>query len=394
MRQKVQGIAISLGEGMAMRILLVWVGCLLGFGAFILLIPHEGIPASALLSIGLQTLLFIISVAIYRREPTRKNKVLFLNFSFLFGTSVLSFPYFFLDTILPSEPFAKFYANQYVAFGAYMFFLAFAIVYLTIDSVFRDFSLVKKYVLAAFVVVGFFFYYYQGYLADPRYLYSTADIQDWRTLDRAAEEYRLQTGLEPTEESLSESTEMYYWRDGKAIGVLFPEEKQARIAELFPYLHGENYKVLLWKPLYMNVIYMCVLSIGFIFMYFGYQYRKDPPQGAYIEKIMFMFLLFCALEILHAWSFVKSVEWQTFFSLVQTGQYFSVLILMLIAVFFMLRLRWITSVNGEFYEQEIVTSPGSITRLRDAIDNLLIAHFFNRDSFLGRFFVDPGRKGY
>jgi hypothetical protein len=47
---------------------------------------------------------------------------------------------------------------------------------------------------------------------------------------------------------------------------------------------------------------MSVIGIGFILLFFGYQYMKDPPQGAYIEKMMFLFLLFCSMEILHAWS--------------------------------------------------------------------------------------------
>ena len=119
---------------------------------------------------------------------------------------------------------------------------------------------------------------------------------------------------------------------------------------------------------------------------------KDPPQGAYIDKIMFLFLIFCSMEIMHAWSFVKSLEWQTFYEMVSLGQYVSIAILSLIALFFGLRLRFIRSANGEFYEQEIVSSPSAVTRWRDPLDNLVIAHFFNRHAILGRLFVDAKRS--
>ncbi len=59
---------------------------------------------------------------------------------------------------------------------------------------------------------------------------------------------------------------------------------------LAPYLEGDNWMVLLAKPLYLGHISMNVLLIGFILLFFGYQYKKDPPQGAYIDKMMFLFL--------------------------------------------------------------------------------------------------------
>jgi hypothetical protein len=108
---------------------------------------------------------------------------------------------------------------------------------------------------------------------------------------------------------------------------------------------------------------------------------------------MFFLFLFCSMEILHAWSFIKSVEWQTFHEMTSIGQYVSASILFMVSVFFALRLKFIRSVNGEFYEVEIVSRPTGITRWRDWLDDLVIAHFFNRRAILGRLFVkDPQAK--
>ena len=99
---------------------------------------------------------------------------------------------------------------------------------------------------------------------------------------------------------------------------------------------------------------MNVVACFFIILFFGYQYRKDPPQGAYVDKIMFLLLLYCSMEIFHSWSYIHAVEWEEFIEIFVIGQYVTIFILSLIAMFFALRLRFVTSVAGEFYENESV----------------------------------------
>ena len=376
----------------AKKIGLIWFASVVAFYAASLLFPHDEIRPSEFIAASIQLLLFVLCVFIGKREPVEKNKFIFINFAAFFGLSIVFYLYYFVGTIFPHEPFAKHYFIQYVSLGAYFFFLALAIVYLAIDTLFRDYRVFQKYVLALAIVGGFFGYYYHSYVSNPKHLYETADILDWKMLDEASEDYRQAFGALPTPEKLAETTEMFVWKDGRQVGVLFASEKQERVAELYPYLAGLNYQILLLRPIYYNTIYMCVVCIGFILLYFGYQYKKDPPQGAYIEKIMFLFLLFCSLEVLHAWSFIKTLEWQTFSDLTSIGNHVSTAILLLIALSFGLRLRFITSPKGEFYEQEIISSPGGITRWRDALDNIMIRHFFNPKSVMGRMFVDPRRR--
>ena len=165
-----------------------------------------------------------------------------------------------------------------------------------------------------------------------------------------------------------------------------------KIDEYYPYLFGNNYQILVYKPLVMNQIYMSVLCIAFIFLFFGYQILRDPPQGAYIEKVVFSLLLFVSLEIYHSWMWLDSLNWPAFNAMYTVGQYVSIAVLLMIAGFFGLRLRFLNSANGEFYESELAMSPGSITRWRDVLDNLVIERFFNRRVLLGRLLVDPTRK--
>jgi len=107
--------------------------------------------------------------------------------------------------------------------------------------------------------------------------------------------------------------------------------------------------------------------------------------------VMFLFLIFFTLEVLHAWSYVKSVEWNSFYEIMNVGQMVSIGVLALIGVFFLLRLRFITSPNGEFYEQEIATSPKGITRWRDIFDEIILDHFINSSNPKGRLFVNKNQ---
>lgn len=355
----------------------IWV--VASFASFLL--PHKEFILSGFITNSILMLLFLLSIFIVRHEPTKKNRLIFLNFSLLFGTSILFHGYHFL-----LDPLYRLYFNQYIAFGLFYALLAVAIVYITLDALFRDLRAIPKYVLTILIVGATVAYGYAPYFADPMYSYKTEEVRNWKELSVAFEDFKSQHGRDPLREELVEVAELHYWKNGVEAGQLYREENATRVMMLYPYLHGSNYVILLMTPLYMNIIYVCVLSMGFILLFFGYQYRKDPPQGAYIDKIMFLAFLFCSVEVLHAWSFVKSVEWNTFFEMLRVGQYVSTFILLTLALFFGFRLHFITSVKGEYYEKEIIARPGGITRWRDWLDDLVIAHFFNRKAINGRMF--------
>jgi hypothetical protein len=274
----------------------------------------------------------------------------------------------------------------------YYFALTVAIAYIVFDFLFKESRIVWKYLLSLGIAGGFLIVYFHPMILNPQYIYSTPDAKDLTILQSSYEEYLSKNGKAPSPEELA----ITFAATGNDLGesgyFSSPEHLAKRVSELYPYLAGENnYAVLLVRPLYKNTISMCVLCLGLIVLFFGYQYVKDPPQGAYIDKIMFLFLIFCSMEILHAWSFVKSVEWSSFYEIMNMGQVISIVVLLLIGLFFFLRLKFITSPNGEFYEQEIETSPAGITRWRDMLDEVILASFFRRDGLLGRFFVDQKR---
>jgi hypothetical protein len=246
-------------------------------------------------------------------------------------------------------------------------------VYLVIDLLLHNVKTPLKYFLSTSIVLVFFVWHFMPFFTNPMYLYSTEDIRQWKVLDTFTQAHPEMT----SSEEIAANVNLKSWKDGQPVGDLYPAENVKRIEDLQPYLEGGNYMVLLYKPLYMNVIYMSVMLIFFMMLFFGYQYEKDPPQGAYIDKIMFTFLLFTSTEILHFWGYVKSIEWGLFLGLFDVGQYITVGVLALMVLFFSLRLRFITSTVGEFYEGELASNPHLVTRWHDLVDEFILKKVFN-----------------
>ncbi len=349
----------------------------------LLVFDHSTIYVADVINRVIQTLLFILAIYIVLREPNIRNRVIFINFSiFFFICGIVQMLQIFMGfSLFGGEQYAYVLFWQYFLI-AYIFTLSIAIVYLVIDLLFREFRIYQKYLATFLIVLTFFGYYYLPFFHDPFYLYNVEEIKQWKTLAALVEN---QDQI-PTPAELASRVTLQAWEDGHPIGDLFPEVNLRQMEYLSPYLEGANWMVLLTKPLYLGHISMNVLLIGFILLFFGYQYKKDPPQGAYIDKMMFLFLIFCSMEVLHFWGSLKSVEWKSYIEVSNIGQYITVSLELMLALFFALRLSFITSVQGEFYETELARNPEQISRWRDWVDNLVLSHFFNTNPLIGRFF--------
>lgn len=380
---------------LSIRIILIWLALVVTGVAALLLFPHRAeadVTSSALQAITL--LVGVIAYYIFRREPNPKNKPIFLNFAILFGTQILFYVYMFIGkAILVDSPYASFYFFQYIPSGFYYLFLSYAIVYVVVDSLFYDLKSLQKYAVTFLIVGGVFTYYYHPILTNPKFLYTTSDIVDYKAVSTVARDLKQNGVQDPTAEEIAASITLHAWKDGGKVGTLFEGHKLLRVTELMPYLEANNWMVLLYRPLYLNVIYMNVFSIVFIFLFFGYQYKKDPPQGAYVEKILFLFLPYCSLETLHYFAYYNAVEQSALLEVHHIGQYLTIFVTLLFLVFFSLRLRFITSVKGEFYEQELVSDSEHISRWRDGVDNFIVHHFLNPKTLHGRLLAPRTPRG-
>jgi hypothetical protein len=375
--------------GMSKKILVIWSGAV--FAAMLAggMLPHGELDLGMSIMLALMLLLSILAFYIFRHEQNSSNKAVFLNFAFFFlcGALQFSIPFSGYTGFFFVNGKESFYFAQYYSFVVFVFFMAFSIVYLVIDSLFRDARLVIKYLAAFLIVAGFLGYYYHPVFYDPEFAYKTPDLRDWKSVDAALAKVVDENDFAGTVNAVSKQITLPAWKDGNVVGVLSDAAEKERIAEILPYLEGSNFQVLLWKPLFINVIKMDVLIIVFVLLFFGYQYKKDPPQGAYMEKIVFLFLPYATLEILHNYSFIRSVDVDTFAEFQSVGYYLTSLVLLGIGLFFSLRLSFLLSVKGEYYERELVSDPEHISRWRDSIDNLVVRHFLDPQTIHGRLFA-------
>ncbi len=368
------------------KILIIWISFILLFGIAYVTLPHREAHVAGLLNNIIQSLLFLISLYIFFNEPTQRYKYLFLNFSIFFATAILQYVHQFVGySIFTSHPFASVISFQYSQ-ASIIFFQAFAIAYLVFDLLFKNFKIYQKYLLSTTVVLIVFLYYFLPFFENPKYIYTTENIQKFKIVRDARDSYFTDNQKYPTAEELAALITLPAMNNGEQVGILFPEENIKQIKSYLPYTEVDNYLVLIWQPLYYNLIYMDVFVLLFIFLYFGYQYSKDPPQGAYIDKIMYIFLLIAGLDIFHQFAVIKSVEFGSYWKLFSIGQYFTTGAFFALVIFFYARLRFIKSVTGEFYETEIQMNPEKITRWIDSIDKFILNHFTSSKDFKTRLF--------
>jgi hypothetical protein len=373
-----------LGMSLPKKIALSWLGllCIQFVCTFFTDIP---IAFSSYINIAIQTLLTIIVGVLVLKEPTRRGKFIFINLFVFFLVGMSSFVGGYFGS--PEFRYIFYIFSASIYYGA----LTFSIVYIACDTLFRDFSIIIKYLIAFAIVGGMFFYYSSPYIFNTHYLAQTQDYRDWSAINQVRQELTQETGRYPGIDEIAPRVQLQIWNNGKAIGQLYDQEKFRRVQEILPYVESNNYVSLLFRPLYYSIIYMNVFGALFILLFFGFQYKKDPPMGAYIEKIMLSFLILCTLEILHTWAYIYTLElgdWVEFF---QIGVYISSGILVLLALFFSLRLKFIVSPTGKDYEQELVRDAKRTTRWRDVFDDLLIRRYFNPKALKGRLLALRGK---
>src|SRR5260221_4039624 len=210
---------------LAKKILFLWLAVHLLYALALVFIPHTEIPIPSLISRTTQSLLLVVSIFIAMREPSRKNRFIFLNLACFFFVLVLCYA----DDFISSNNYSRYLFDQYVSIAS-TWFSSLSVVYLVIDLLFRNFRIYQKYLSSLAIVSVFFLYYFYPFIQTPLYVYSTEEIKQWKTISSALPT----SGESPTAAELACRVQLRSWRNGVPVGTLYPEENFKRIEELTP----------------------------------------------------------------------------------------------------------------------------------------------------------------
>ena len=384
----------------------MWVAFLIAHFGALLLLPHRHYSTISSVNIGLQFLLFLLCYKMARKDDKTFRPVT-VNLTIFFGFSILMYLSIFVGTVLfTSNQYASVYYHECVNKFGVNAVLVIAVVYLIVDYRFQKWRTITKYAITLSILAALMVFLYLPYLQDPLYLYRTEEYSRYLELKSAHSSIIKESGTEPMS---SEVIERALMNRGLQVDKLNPEylaRERGSLSELTKYLAGGNELILFWKPLNLNTVYVNAVLLGLIAIFYLLKLFNDRPHGAYFEKIIFLFFLFCAIEILHAWAYTQSADERLtdaklYYAIHEVGQYLTIVVLLALVYVCSVRLRFILSPVGRYYERQIVLNPERVSRWRDEIDRLILKAFLHRAPFSGRFGIleteqkpqPPNRKG-
>jgi hypothetical protein len=368
---------------MSWKIILLWILLLLLVIAAELL-PHRPVPTLGIVNIGLQVMLFLLCFQMARKDD-RAFRPSLINLTILFGSCVLLYGSNFVGTaFFRSDRYVSVYYHEFVNKFGYNALLSVAVVYLIVDFLAQKRSIAMKYAITISVSAIMLVPLYYPYFKDPLHLYRTEEFSRYLEVKTAHEALLKEKAGQPTSDEISQRV----LRD--RYGAAAPSRTDDRTREereirrLSGYLVNGSELILFWKPLNLATVYMSLMLAGLLIVFYAVKFFHDRPQGAYFEKIIFFLFLFFSLEGLHAWAFTKSTDTQLYYSIHSTGQYLVVAVLLALVYVCSVRLRFLVSPIGMYYERQVVRRPEMISRWRDEIDRFVLKSFLQKPPFAGR----------
>jgi hypothetical protein len=101
-----------------------------------------------------------------------------------------------------------------------------------------------------------------------------------------------------------------------------------------------------------------------------------------------VFLPYCVLETLHFTAVMDTRSADSYYGLNDIGNYASMIVLMGWAVTMTLRLRFINSVEGKYYERKVLTEAYVLSRWRDEFDWWIVRRYMKSDVLGNRFLIN------
>jgi hypothetical protein len=368
---------------MSWKTILIWIA-LVALLVTAQLLPHRHFPSLGIVNIGLEVLLFLLCLQMARKD-TRTFRPALINLAILFGFSVPLYASNFIGTaFFQSDRYSSVYYHEFVNKFGYNALLCIAVVYLIVDFLAQKRSTAAKYTISICVSAIMLVPLYYPYFKDPLHLYRTAEYSRYLEIKTAHDALLKEKATEPTKDEISQRVLKGRNAAIAPVGDQDRTREEREIQRLSGYIANGSELILFWKPLNLATLYINIMLVGMLIVFYFIKFFYDHPHGAYLEKIIFFLFFFSALEGLHAWAFTKSPTAQLYYSIHSIGQYLLVAVLLALVYVCSVRLRFLVSPIGKYYERQIVARPEMISRWRDEIDRLVLKSFLRNPPFAER----------
>lgn len=330
-------------------------------------------------------LLGAFAFVLFKVEIRKETRFVFLNYAifFIVAGSFTVGPDFMTNRLHVMNEWSNFYLFQYYL-QLYFLLLWFSVTYFVVDHALRRLRVYQKYLLVALVVGGSCGYLCYPYFANPKYLYTLTDYRDYKAIRDAMKDLEKDGISKPTVEEIAS---VVRFQRPEGVNAVAAKGREIRVAEILPYFRGDDFGLLVMRPLWWTCFLMAAGSLLFLLVFVLYQYLVDPPESAYLEKIAWCLVLYCSFEVLHFYAFTQAGSWELFVQLEMLGGYVSVAAMIALLFLFFVRLRFVQSIEGTYYERQLEIDASHITRWRDAFDNWVLRQFMNPGELGGRFLI-------
>ncbi|MEX0736151.1 MAG: hypothetical protein WD182_01825, partial [Bacteroidota bacterium] len=278
-------------------------------------LPHRDFKTLGVLAGAFDLLVAVCCFFVAAKEIGKSTRVLFsfIGIFFLFIALGWSVGALVGRAFLRDDPFAHVYWVQY-EWAIYFFMLLFVIVFGALELVTRKPKILRRSFLSLLIAGIPFLFLYYPYFLNPKYQYTVPEVSDLLDVREAVSHSQKMGGGIPDIDRLANDVDLL-GQDGPQTF----EQKYQRVARIFPYLEGKNYILLIYKPTYLNALYMSMIGLAVLLAMLGYCYRNDWPKSAYLEKVLIAFVPVCVLECVHAYSFSILTDFQVFQEIFNVG---------------------------------------------------------------------------
>lgn len=376
----------SFAMKLELKIVIGYALLLLLLAAAFVVFPHRELEWMGITNVSLQLLLAFLSILVAVNTDDASQRLIFVCSALYFGSGLfLLLSSFAGRAFMVDDVYGPFFYHFYMNKVGLSLVASLAVLSVAVDFLFRRISVTGKSFLTVALAGMLVFTFFSPHLFHPFGLHKEPDYVLLSAMATEESALKAELGKPPSDAELANriAGSASVGKAGEASSA-HAGTTLASVVRLRGYIEGGGLTTVFWLPMDRAKIYVHAVLLAVIALLLVFFYKMDRYLGAYVDKILILFFLFNAMEIVHAVGFILTPNAADYRMIFRMGQYFTICCLLLLVYAYDLKLRFVLSVAGKYYESKVSRSPESVTRWRDELDQLILRTFVKRNHGQGR----------